>query len=93
MKVRRELCEPVPVRTEMGAVEKADELLETTPMDANHLSFEELRTIGRALRKGRPEGITDEELAEIMLAVYKITLTLLRVVRWLERGHAKKLKL
>lgn len=93
MEVLGELHEPDPVRTEMAAVEKADELLEADPLDASHLFFEELRMIGRALREVAPEEVTDEDLAEIMPAVDQITLTLQRIVRRRERGQAKKLRL
>jgi len=93
MEVLGELREPDPVRTEMAAVEKADELLEADPLDASHLFFEELRMIGRALREVGPEEMTEEDLAEIMPAVDQITLTLQRIVRRRERGQVKKIKL
>jgi hypothetical protein len=93
MEVLGESREPDPVRTEMAAVEKADELLEADPLDASHLFFEELRMIGRALREVAPEEVTDEDLAEIMPAVDQITLTVQRVVRRRERGQAKQLRI
>lgn len=93
MEVLGESREPDPVRTEMAAVEKADELLEADPLDASHLFFEELRMIGRALREVGPEEVTEEDLAEIMPAVDQITLTLQRVVRRRGRGQLKRLKL
>lgn len=89
MEALGELREPDPARTEMAAVGKADELLEADPLDSNHLFFEELRMIGRALREVSPEEVTDEDLSEIMPAVDQITLTLQRIVR--RRGRAKKL--
>jgi hypothetical protein len=88
-----ELREPDPVRTEIAAVEKADELLEADPLDASHLFFEELRMIGRALREVAPEEVTDEDISEIMLAVDRITLTLQRIVRRRDREQAKKIRL
>ncbi|MBA3242043.1 MAG: hypothetical protein H0T60_12520 [Acidobacteria bacterium] len=89
MEALGELREPDPVRAEMEAVVKADELLEADPLDSSHLFFEELRMIGRALREVRPEEITDEDLAEIMPAVDQITLALQRIMR--RRERAKKL--
>jgi hypothetical protein len=91
MEVLGELREPDPMRTEMVAVEKADELLEADPLDASHLFFEELRMIGRALREVAPEEVADEDLAEIMPAVDQITLTLQRIVRRRERAQPRKL--
>jgi len=89
MEALGELREPDPVRAEMEAVVKADELLEADTLDSSHLFFEELRMIGRALREVRPEEITDEDLAEIMPAVDQITLALQRIMR--RRERAKKL--
>jgi hypothetical protein len=86
-----ELREPDPTATEVLAVGKADELLEADPLDASHLFFEELRMISRALREISPEEITDENLAEIMLAVDQITLTLQKIARRKEREQARKL--
>lgn len=86
-----ELREPNPTETEMMAVGKADELLETDPLDASHLFFEELRMISRALREIGPEEVTDEDLSEIMPAVDQITLTLQKIARRKEREQAKKL--
>ena len=93
MEALGELCEPDPVRAEMAAVEKADELLEADPLDACHLFFEELRMIGRALREVRPEEVTDEDLAEIMPAVDQITLTLQRIVGRRGHGQVRKLRI
>jgi hypothetical protein len=93
MEVLGESREPDPVRTEMTAVEKADELLQADPLDASHLFFEELRMIGRALREVAPEEVTDEDLAEIMPAVDQITLTLQRIVRRRGREQARKIRL
>lgn len=56
-----ELREPDSTETKMLAVEKADEVLETDPLDASHLFFEELRMIPRALREIGPEEATDED--------------------------------
>lgn len=86
-----ELTEPDPTATELVAVEKADELLEADPLDANHLFFEELRMIGRALREIEPAEVTDEDLSEIMPAVDQITLTLQKIVRRREREKARRL--
>jgi hypothetical protein len=91
MEALGELREPDPVRAEMAAVGKADELLEADPLDSSHLFFEELRMIGRALREVRPEEIRDEDLAEIMPAVDQITLTVQRIVRRRERDRAQRL--
>lgn len=86
-----ELREPDPAETEAVAVTKADELLETDPLDASHLFFEELRMISRALRGIGPEEVTDDDLSEIMPAVDQITLTLQKIARRKERGQAKRL--
>ncbi|MFL6332178.1 MAG: hypothetical protein ACJ754_02435 [Pyrinomonadaceae bacterium] len=88
-----EAREPDSTETEVLAVEKADELLEADPLDANHLFFEELRMISRALREIGPEEVTDEDLSEIMPAVDRITLTLQRIARRKEREQAKILKI
>lgn len=81
-----EMREPDPTETEVMAVGKADELLETDPLDASHLFFEELRMISRALREIGPEEVTDEDLSEIMPAVDQITLTLQKIARRKERA-------
>ncbi len=86
-----ELREPDPTETEVLAVGKADELLETDPLDASHLFFEELRMISRALREIGPAEVMDEDLAEIMPAVDQITLTLQKISRRKEREQAKRL--
>ena len=86
-----EMREPDPTETEVLAVGKADELLEVDPLDASHLFFEELRMISRALREIGPEEVTDEDLAEIMPAVDRITLTLQKIARRKEREQAKRL--
>lgn len=57
-----ELREPDPTETEVLAVEKADELLGADPLDANHLFFEELRMISRALGRRRLQTRTSEKL-------------------------------
>ena len=88
-----EAREPDATETEMVAVGKADELLETDPLDASHLFFEELRMISRALREISPEEVTDEDLEEIMPAVDQITLTLQKIARRKERVQAKTLKI
>ena len=61
-----ELVEPSATATEIGAVEKADDLLELDPLDSTHLFFEELRRIGRALRDVRPEDLSDEVLGRLL---------------------------
>jgi len=86
-----ELREPDPIETEILAVEKADELLESDPFDASHLFFEELRMISRALREMGPEEVKDKDLSEIMPAVDQITLTLQKIARRKEREQAKRL--
>jgi hypothetical protein len=86
-----ELREPDPTETEVMAVGKADELLETDPLDASHLFFEELRMISRALREIGPEEVTDDDLAEIMPAVDQITLTLQKIARRKERELSRKI--
>jgi hypothetical protein len=88
-----EMREPDPTETEVVAVGKADELLETDPLDASHLFFEELRMISRALREIGPEEVTDDDLAEIMPAVDQITLTLQKIARRKEREQAKILRI
>lgn len=93
MEALGELREPDPVRTEMAAVEKTDELLEADPLDSSHLFFEELRMIGRALREVSPEEVTDDDLAEIMPAVDQITLALQRIVRRRERAREQAKRL
>jgi phosphoenolpyruvate carboxylase len=85
-----EAREPDLTETEVLAVGKADELLEADPLDASHLFFEELRMISRALRETGPEEVTDEDLAEIMLAVDQITPTLQKIARRKEREQAKR---
>ena len=84
-----EVREPDPTETEALAVGKADELLESDPLDASHLFFEELRMISRALREIGPGEVTDDDLSEIMPAVDQITLTLQRIARRKEREQAK----
>jgi hypothetical protein len=86
-----ELREPDATETEVMAVEKADELLETDPLDASHLFFEELRMISRALREIGPAEVTDDDLEEIMPAVDQITLTLQKIARRKEREQAKRI--
>lgn len=76
-----ELREPNPVRTEMAAVEKADELLEADPLDSSHLFFEELRRIGRALREMRLEELTNEDVDELMPAVDQVSVALMQIER------------
>jgi hypothetical protein len=93
MEALGELSEPDPVRTEMAAVGKADELLEADPLDASHLFFEELRMISRALREVESAEVTDDDLAEIMPAVDQITLTLQKIARRKERELAKRLRI
>ncbi len=61
------MCRPYSATaTEIGAVEKADDLLELDPLDSTHLFFEELRRIGRALRDVRPEDLSDEVLGRLL---------------------------
>jgi hypothetical protein len=74
--------------SEAAAVAKADELLESDPLDSSHLFFEELRMILRALRDVSPRDVTEEELSEIMPAVDQIALTLRRIERRKDRGGA-----
>lgn len=88
-----EMREPDPTETEVVAVGKADELLESDPLDASHLFFEELRMISRALREIAPSEVTDDDLSEIMPAVDQITLTLQKIARRKERERAKILKI
>ena len=85
-----ELREPDPTETEILAVEKVGELLETDPPDASHLFFEESRMISRALREIGPEEITHEDLSEIMLAVDQITLMLQKIAKRKESEKAKR---
>jgi hypothetical protein len=85
------LREPDPAETEASAVIEADELLAGAPLDANYLSFEELRVISRTLRKIVTEEAPDEDPEEIMLAVDQITLTLQEIMRRKERGQSMKL--
>jgi hypothetical protein len=86
-----ELREPDTSETEVMAVGKADELLEADPLDASHLFFEELRMISRALREIGSTDVTDDDLAEIMPAVDRITLTLQKIARRKEREQPKRL--
>jgi hypothetical protein len=88
-----EMREPDATETEVMAVEKADELLETDPLDASHIFFEELRMISRALREIGPAEVTDDDLSEIMPAVDQITLTLQKIARRKEREQAKILRI
>jgi hypothetical protein len=88
-----EMREPDATQTEVVAMGKADELLESDPLDASHLFFEELRMISRALREIGPEEVTDEDLSEIMPAVDQITLTLQKIARRREREQAKRFKI
>jgi hypothetical protein len=91
--VLSEMREPDATETEVMAVEKADELLETDPLDASHIFFEELRMISRALREIGPAEVTDDDLSEIMPAVDQITLTLQKIARRKEREQAKILRI
>jgi hypothetical protein len=86
-----ELREPDPTEAEVMAVGKADELLEADPLNASHLFFEELRMLSRALREIGPEGVSDEDLSEIMPAADQITLTLQKIARRKDREQAKRM--
>lgn len=61
-----EMSEPSSVETEMAAIEKADELLESDPLDSTHLFFEELRRIGRVIREIEPGDIAEEDMGNVM---------------------------
>jgi hypothetical protein len=61
-----EMSEPSSVETEMTAIEKADELLESDPLDSTHLFFEELRRIGRVIREIEPGDIAEEDMDNVM---------------------------
>jgi hypothetical protein len=81
-----EACEPDPTRTEVLAVEKADEMLEIDPVDSAHLFFEELRRISRALRVIEPEDLTDEMMGSLMPLLDQLSTFLYQI----ERGKQKQ---
>jgi hypothetical protein len=74
-----ELSEPSSVETEMVAVGKADELLEADPLDSNHLFFEELRRIGRALREIAPEDLTEDDMDAVMPVLDQLSTVLYQI--------------
>ncbi len=74
-----ESVEPSATQTETLAVEKADELLETDPLDSTHLFYEELRRIGRALREVEPEDLTEEDLDKLMPVLDQLGVVLFQV--------------
>lgn len=55
------------------AVDKADELLESDPLDSTHLFFEELRRIGRALREIEPEDLTETDMDAVMAVLDELS--------------------
>lgn len=74
-----ESVEPSATQTETLAVEKADELLETDPLDSTHLFYEELRRIGRALREVEPEDLTEEDLDKLIPALDQLGVVLFQI--------------
>jgi hypothetical protein len=74
-----ELEEPSPTKTEALAVEKADELLEVDPTDSTHLFYEELRRIGRAIRRVKAEGLTEEDFNSLMPLLDELSTVLHRI--------------
>lgn len=85
-----ELSEPSIIETERVAVEKADELLESDPLDSSHLFFEELRRIGRALRKIGPEDLTETDMDAVMPVLDELSAVLYQIE---ERKNRQKQQL
>jgi hypothetical protein len=85
-----ELSEPSIIETERVAVEKADELLESDPLDSSHLFFEELRRIGRALREIGPEDLTETDMDAVMPVLDELSAVLYQIE---ERKNRQKQQL
>jgi hypothetical protein len=85
-----ELSEPSIIETERVAVEKADELLESDPLDSSHLFFEELRRIGRALREIGPEDLTETDMDAVMPVLDELSTVLYQIE---ERKNRQKQQL
>jgi uncharacterized membrane protein YgaE (UPF0421/DUF939 family) len=82
-----ELSEPSSVETEMAAIEKADELLESDPLDSTHLFFEELRRIGRGIREVEAGDLTEEDLDSLMPLLDQLGAVLHRIDRRWRQKH------
>jgi hypothetical protein len=85
-----ELSEPSTIETERVAVGKADELLESDPLDSTHLFFEELRRIGRALREIEPEDLTETDMDAVMPVLDELSAVLYQIE---ERKNRQKQQL
>jgi hypothetical protein len=85
-----ELSEPSTIETERVAVDKADELLESDPLDSTHLFFEELRRIGRALREIEPKDLTETDMDAIMPVLDELSAVLYQIE---ERKNRQKQQL
>lgn len=85
-----ELSEPSIIETERVAVDKADELLESDPLDSTHLFFEELRRIGRALREIEPEDLNEEDMDAVMPVLDELSAVLYQIE---ERKNRQKQQL
>jgi hypothetical protein len=88
-----ELSEPSVAETEIVAVGKADELLESDPLDSTHLFFEELRRIGRALREIEPEDLTEEDVDLVMPVLDQLSAVLYQIEERKKRQRQQLKKL